>query len=49
MRTRKEEVIGELLASFYASMMTVPLDARFCPERWRKAVDVMLEKTPGII
>jgi hypothetical protein len=28
-------------------MMTVPLDAGFCPERWRKAVDVMLEKIPG--
>jgi hypothetical protein len=30
-------------------MMTVPLDAGFCPERWRKAVDVMLEKIPGVI
>jgi hypothetical protein len=45
----KEEGIGELLASVYAAMMTVPLDAGFCPERWRKAVDVMLERTPGII
>jgi hypothetical protein len=28
-------------------MMTVPLDAGFCPERLRKAVDVMLEIIPG--
>jgi hypothetical protein len=28
--------------------MTVPLDAGFCPERWKQAVDVMLEKVPGI-
>jgi hypothetical protein len=45
----KEEGIGEFLASVYAAMMTVPLGAGFCPERWRKAVDLMLEKTPGII
>jgi hypothetical protein len=45
----KEEGIGELLASVYAAMMTVPLDAGFCPERWRKAVDVMLEKILGVI
>jgi hypothetical protein len=30
-------------------MMKAPLDAGLCPERWRKAVDVMLEKIPGII
>jgi hypothetical protein len=45
----KEEGIGELLASVHAAMMTVPLDTGFCPERWRKAVDVMLEKIPGAI
>jgi hypothetical protein len=45
----KEEGIGELLASVYAAMMTVPLDAGFFPERWRKAVDVMLENIPGVI
>jgi hypothetical protein len=45
----KEKGVGELLASVYAAMMTVPLDALFCPERWRKAVDVMLEKISGVI
>jgi hypothetical protein len=29
----KEEEIGELLASVYAAIMMVPLDAGFCPER----------------
>jgi hypothetical protein len=29
-------------------MMTVPLDAGFCPNRWRQSLDVMLEKVPAI-
>jgi hypothetical protein len=29
-------------------MVEVPLDAGFCPERWKQAVDVLLEKVPGI-
>jgi hypothetical protein len=29
-------------------MMTVPLDAGLCPELWKQAVDVMLEKVPGV-
>jgi hypothetical protein len=29
-------------------MITVPLDAGFCPERWKQSVDAMLEKVPGI-
>jgi hypothetical protein len=45
----KEEGIGEFLASLHAAMMMVPLDAGFCPERWRRAVDLMLEKILGII
>jgi hypothetical protein len=35
----KEEGIGELM----------PLDAVLCPERWRNAVDAMLEKIMGVI
>jgi hypothetical protein len=45
----KEEGIGELVSSVYAAMMTVSLDAGFFLERWRKAVDLMLEKIPGVI
>jgi hypothetical protein len=29
-------------------MMTVPLGAGLYPDRWKQAVDVMLEKVPGI-
>jgi hypothetical protein len=29
-------------------MMTVSLDAGFCPESWKQAVDVMLQKVPVI-
>jgi hypothetical protein len=45
----KEEGIGELLASVYAAMMTVTLDAGLCAERWKKAIDAMLETIPGVI
>jgi hypothetical protein len=30
-------------------MMTVPLATGFCPERWKKAIDLMLEKIPGVV
>jgi hypothetical protein len=30
-------------------MMTVPLDTGFCPERWKKAINGMLEKIPGVV
>jgi hypothetical protein len=29
-------------------MATIPFETVFCPERWRHAVDIMLEKIPGI-
>jgi hypothetical protein len=29
-------------------MASIPLETGFCPERWRHAVDIMLEKVPGI-
>jgi hypothetical protein len=43
-----EDVIADLLSTVHADMMSVPLDAGFCPSRWKHAVDVMLEKIPGV-
>jgi hypothetical protein len=36
------------VAAVQSTMMTVPLDAELCPERWKEAVDVMLENIPGV-
>jgi hypothetical protein len=30
-------------------MMTFPLATGFCPEQWKKAIDVMLDKIPGVV
>jgi hypothetical protein len=29
-------------------MMPIPLAEGFCPERWRQAIDIMLEKIPEV-
>jgi hypothetical protein len=38
----------DIQVKVHAAMMTVPLDAGFCPECWKQAVDLMLEKISGI-
>jgi hypothetical protein len=43
-----DDELADIKVEVHAEMMTVPLDAGFCPERWKQAVDVMLEKVPGI-
>jgi hypothetical protein len=43
----KDEVSG-LLAAVHAAMMSIPLAEGVCPERWRQAIDIMLEKIPGV-
>jgi hypothetical protein len=43
-----DDGLDDIQVEVHAATMTVPLDAGFCPERWKQAVDVMLEKVPGI-
>jgi hypothetical protein len=43
-----DDGLADIQVEVHASIMTVPLDAGFCPERWKQAVDVMLEKVPWI-
>jgi hypothetical protein len=44
-----DEGLADIQVEVHASMMTVPLDTGFCPERWKQAVNFMLEKIPGIL
>jgi hypothetical protein len=44
-----EDGLADIQSSIHAAMMTVPLATGFCPERWKKAIDVMLEKIPGVV
>jgi hypothetical protein len=43
----KDELSG-LLAAVHAVMMSLPLAEGFCPELWRQAIYIMLEKIPGV-
>jgi hypothetical protein len=44
-----EDGLAEIQSAIHASMMTVPLATGLCPERWKKAIDTMLEKIPGVV
>jgi hypothetical protein len=41
--------LADIQSAIHAAMMTVPLATGFCPERWKKSIDVMLEKIPGVV
>jgi hypothetical protein len=43
-----DDGLADIQEEVHAAMMNVPLDAGFCPNLWKQAVDVMLEKVPGI-
>jgi hypothetical protein len=40
--------LADNLAEIHAAIASIPLETGFFPERWRHAVDIMLEKVPGI-
>jgi hypothetical protein len=44
-----EDGLADIQSAIHAAMMTVPLATGFCTERWKKAIDVMLEKIPGVV
>jgi hypothetical protein len=43
-----KDELSVLLAAVHAAMMLIPLAEGFCPERWRQAINIMLEKIPGV-
>jgi hypothetical protein len=43
-----KDELSVLLAAVHAAMMSIRLAEGFCPERWRQAIDIMLEKIPGV-
>jgi hypothetical protein len=44
-----EDGLTDIQLAIHAAMMTVLLATGFCPERWKKEIDVMLEKIPGVV
>jgi hypothetical protein len=40
--------LSVLIAVVHAAMMSIPLDQGFFPERWRQAIDIMLEEITGL-
>jgi hypothetical protein len=45
---KSKDGLTDTLTEIHAAMATIPLEIVFCPERWRHAVDIMLDKIPGI-
>jgi hypothetical protein len=41
-----DDGLADIQSAIHAATMAVPLATGFCPERWKKAIDVMLEKIP---
>jgi hypothetical protein len=44
-----EDGLADIKSAIHAAMMTVPLATGLCPERWKKEIDVILEKIPGVV
>jgi hypothetical protein len=44
-----DDRLADIQLEIHAAMMTVPLATGLRPERWKKAIDVMLEKIPGVV
>jgi hypothetical protein len=44
-----DDGLTDAMCSVHAAMMSIPLAAGLCPERWKHVIDVMLEKIPGVV
>jgi hypothetical protein len=44
-----DDGLADIESEIHAAMMTVPLARGFCPEQWKKAIYMMLEKIPGVV
>jgi L-rhamnose mutarotase len=44
-----EDGLAGIQSAIHVAMMKVSLATGFCPEWWKNAIDVMLEKIPGIV
>jgi hypothetical protein len=43
-----DDGLADIQSAIHATMMTVTLATGFCPELWKKAIDVMIDKIPGL-
>jgi hypothetical protein len=44
-----DDGLADIQSAIHAAMMTLPVATGFCPDQWKKAIDVMLEKIPGVV
>jgi hypothetical protein len=44
-----DDGLTDAMCSVHADMMSIPLAAGFCPERWKYVIYVMLENIPGVV
>jgi hypothetical protein len=43
-----KDELSVLLVAVHAAMISTPLAEGFCPERWQQAIDIMLDRIPGV-
>jgi hypothetical protein len=44
-----EDGLADVQSATHAAMISLHIATGLCPEKWKKAIDVMLEKIPGVM